>query len=229
MALQLKLKNTETINTEGTRIYLVDDTGIFTATNLGGYGTPNTNRSDVALLVLGLLKHSKGNQVVSFEGYDPKTTNKFNAIIGQDGWYVFSLLQLPFLTDRALQSNTIGEILYDADFGKIVRVIAGIEIGVLALQEVNMLELNDSVFVKSVVEVFFIANNSKIKLKINTQVSDLIYEEKDFTDKKLIRFKDNYNAVRALLQGAIYEYCRGNKFIAQRDIEFLNSNNYVSV
>ena len=249
MALQLKLKNTNTVNEAGTRVYLTDDTGVYSLTNLGGYGAPNALRSTLALLLLPTSKGTKGDVLVSTEPYNPLTTGIFNVMVGNDGWYVFQLVALPLYDVSLLPTYNVNDVLYDASSGNIFKIIqttavvtaspvttpsptpapvvAPVSLTFNNTLVINLQDLVDSTYVQATIDTLFIANNSKTKLRINTVISDLISNKADFTDKRLIRQKDNYNAVRSILQGAIYEFCRGNKFVAQKDIEFLNNNNYV--
>jgi len=234
MAIQYKLKNTNTINAEGNRVYLEDATGIYdVVTNVGGYGTPNIDRDTTALVVLGLLKSTKGDKEISFEPYNPLTADKFNAIIGVDGWYTFNLISLPFLVDADIPDYEAGDVFYDTTYFKIVKIVDTLDPEsvlpeyIRTVEEIPLIDLKESSYIVATTDTLFIANNSKTKLILNTKISNLIYDGADFSDKKLIRFKDNYNVIRAILQGAIYEFCRGNKFVAERDLEFLNNNNYV--
>ena len=220
MALQLKLKNTNNINEEGNRVYLEDSTGTYSLTNLGGYGLPNITRESIALFVLSIYKSSKGDVIGSLEPYNPATATKFNVITPKDGWYVFQLISVEYYNSTSLQ--IVGEVRYDYDLNKlVVYTLEG------TIKEVELSTLKDSKYVGVTTDTLFIANSSKTKLKVNAQISDALFNGADFNDKKLIRYKDNYNAVRSILQGAIYEFCRGNKYVAQKNIEFLNSNNYV--
>lgn len=242
MALQLKLTNTNTVNAEGTRVYLKDDTGVYSLTNLGGYGAPNVARNTLALLLLATSKGSKGDVLVSTEPYNPLTTGIFNVIVAKDGWYVFQLVSLPLYDVSLLPTYTNGDILYDpisGNINKIVQVttvvtaapatppVAPVTLIANTAVIITTKDLVGSAYIQATTDTLFIANNSKTKLRINTVISNLISNKADFTDKRLIRQKDNYNAVRSILQGAIYEFCRGNKYVAQIDVEFLNSNNYV--
>ena len=236
MAIQYKLKNTNTINTAGNRVYLVDDTGEYSTTNPTGYGNEesedagvnNPSRDSVAIVVIGVNKTTKGDVITSFEGYNSLSATAFNAIIPRDGWYQFSMLSFPIYDELSLGSYDVGMVLYNPLIGKVIKIGTdedGNNIGLLITDK----ELLETSYIVAVVDTFFVAYNSKVKNRINTIINDLLTTNIDRLDKTLIRHKDNYNLVRAILQGSIYEYCRNNKFVAQKDIEFLNSNNYVSV
>lgn len=228
MAIQYKLKNTNTINPEGNRVYLIDNTGTYdSVTNPTGYGSPNTEREDVALVVLAVNKTSKGDILIDIVPYSPSTATHFDIIISKDGWYQFSMAVLMILDETDLGSYDVGQILYDASLDRIVKIGTDMNGDNIPL-EIERKELLNSTYVQATTDTFFVAYNSKIKNKINTQVSDLLTTNVSFEDRELQKLQANYNALRAILQGAIYEYCRGNKYVAQKDIEFLNTNNYVS-
>lgn len=225
MALQLKLENTNTINADGNRVYLKDSTGTYDAvTNPTGYGGVNPTRGTLAILVLAAAKTSKGDLLVSLEPYNKLSSDTFNVIVPYDGWYEFSILSLPIY--NALLPFTDGTVVYDplTDTVNTVKNVLALKV----LTPVALKTLLNSSYVKNTTDTLFVAYNSKIKSAINGQISDLITNNVSLIDKRLIRYKGNYNAVRAVLQGAIYEFCRGNKYVAQKDIEFLNTNDYVS-
>lgn len=251
-----KLEDTNTINVDGNRIYLEDATGDYSISNSGGYGTPNPTRTSTALFAIGVNKTSKGDVLVEFEKYNPLTASKFNAIIARDGWYVFSMAAIPIYNAAGLSTYTTGKIYYNATTGKLIKIVNKVvpivdnddstqeitesilpmslgtpfnTIIVKDIQEISQAELLGTSYVISTVESFFVANTTKTKNLLQITINNLIFNSASFSDKQLIRWKDNYNAVRGILQGSIYEYCRGNKAVAQKNMEFLNSNNYVSI
>jgi hypothetical protein len=224
--IQYKITNTNTTNEKGSILYIKDDSI--------GYGVDtNPDRESMALLLLSMYVGSKGEVVSKVDAYDPLTVDTFNARVGIDGWYKFSLLNLPLFDPIQLPNYTVGEVYYDVLTGELLQVIPGLNIGGLStLTTVKVIELStlaSSKYVVAITDAFIVYQNSKTKIQINGQISDLLTNNVDFTDKRLIRLKDNYNAVRAILQGAVYEFCRGNKYVAQKSIEFLNTNDYVSV
>lgn len=75
MAITLKFVPYKNQSTE--RWTLTDETGNYSATNTGGYGTPNAARNTLALLVYGLNRTSGTDVVVSPITYDPTTVTSF--------------------------------------------------------------------------------------------------------------------------------------------------------
>lgn len=96
MALSLNITPQININDE---LYILEDTtGSYdAASNTGGYGSPNPDRSDVALLVYALDRTGSSDIVFSPISYDPVTVTKiqFNADKSKDRYiraHVFAVL-----------------------------------------------------------------------------------------------------------------------------------------
>lgn len=228
-----KLVNTNTLTPASNIITLRDDTGNFiTATNPGGYGYPNTPRNLVALFIVAQYKTTKGDVSQAVSPYDPLSASTFNITISNDGWYKFSMLHIPIYDPLEILNYSPGQVLYDTSAASLVMIVDTLVPGSnppefnRSTADATVADADETVLTVAFVEYFHIANNSKTKLRINTAISDLLLNDVTFTDKRLIRLKDNYNALRAILQGSIYEYSRGNKYVAQKNIEFLNTNNY---
>lgn len=231
MALVIKLINTNVVNTAGNTITIQDTTGLVGSTIDGtGYGAPNPNRGDLVLFMKGYNKTTKGDVAVTFATYTPTSALTYTANVGKDGWYRFNLLSIPLLNILLLNDYEAGQVVYDASIAKLVVVVDTLIPNTVfynrTLELIDLSKVVDSLYTVATIDSFFIANNSKTKLRVNTAITALLIREVSFSDKHLIRLKDNYNAIRAVLQGAIYEYSRGNKFVAQASIEFLNTNNY---
>ena len=229
MALQIKLKQTG-ISAEGDKIYLEDITGAYSAANLGGYGLPNPTKSEVAIIVLPVYKSSKGDVVGTMVPYPGVNNTLFTANATVDGWYQMKVAIVPLFSYAQLASYSDGEVRFDPSTGSF-HMIRTIDVpGNASYQSfitVSRDILKDSTYINSVLDIFFVANSSKTKLRVNELVTELIYAGATFSDKKLIRFKENLDVVRAILEGSMYEFARNNKYLAQKSIEFLNSNDYV--
>jgi hypothetical protein len=224
--IKYKLKNTNTTNSLGSILILEDATGVYSADNLTGYGTPNSDREDVALFVVGQYKTSKADLPVTLRSYDPRVVSSFEATITLDGWYRFILLAFPLFELSVLQSYSVGKILYNPTYRTLVQIVL-LPNGDNAAKDINLEDTLGKGYEVDSTDAFIVYNSSKTKIRLNSFISDLLTNNVDFQDKKLVRLKDNYNLVRAILQGASYEFCIGNKNVAQKSIEFLNSNNYV--
>lgn len=232
MAIQYKLSTTPIFNSEGTTVTLTDETGIYNvSTNPGGYGTPNPARNTKAILLLPLYKKISGDLQATQNTYNPLTVSTFITDIPIDGWYQFKMFALDLLSSVDINDEEAGDIFYNSDNNKIIRLI-DIEDEDLGLirdtEEVTLFSIKDrNEYVVATLDLFIVNNNIKTKIRVNSLINDLIFNGASFSDKKLIRYKDNYNVIRGVLEGAIYEFARSNKYVAQKNIEFLNTNDYV--
>lgn len=96
---------------DGTTITISDTTGDYSVTNTGGYGSPNTARTDVALIIIGKYKASTGDTDMTFSTYDPETVTAFVLPdLTLDGYYEFKI----YTVDRFVaQSPTLNTFVYD--------------------------------------------------------------------------------------------------------------------
>ena len=229
MAIYYKISNTNITNEAGNKLQIKDDTGTYSLSNLGGYGGVNNNRSDIALFISGKYMSSNGKALyITFDPYDPLTVDTFNVNLLLDGWYSVSLYSFSIVTSaQDIATYNPNQVYYNSDTNTLVRV----DVDAFNTKTLSTIALSDVVLTTepdTSIDIFPTYNSGFTKNKLNSLISDLLTNNVDFKDKRLIRLKDNYNLVRAILQGALYEFCRGNKSVAQKDIEFLNSNNYVS-
>lgn len=97
---------------DGTTIYVSDETGTYDAvSNPGGYGAPNTERDQLALVILGRLKGSTADTELTPDAYDPESVTQF-AFSGLtlDGYYQFKI----YTVDKFVaQPATLNTFVYD--------------------------------------------------------------------------------------------------------------------
>lgn len=230
MAFEIKLGTKKITNPTGDRIYLMDKTGTIgdityeedpandsvylSKVNDTGYGTPNATRDSMALKIVGVLKKTKGDTYVDFVSYDPVTATEFAAKILEDGWYQFHVVSLPLVVP-----TINGDAYYDTLTGKVYQLLLDV------LVETDPKDLINGKYKVHVHQQFFVANTSFKKTHYNSKISDLILcNHNGCNDKDIHRLRLTYNELRAVLQSAVYEYCRGNKAVAQKNIEYLNCN-----
>ncbi len=212
MAIQYKLTNTNTTNKDSTRLYLKNDS-IFTLPD---------KRSDRALIIVGVNKTSRGDKTAIIEDHNPITDDKYTADITVDGWYRFSIASLPIYENAT--SYLQGDVYYSTSDEQVV--IINQDTSTYTTQPRT--SLAGSLYVVNTVDVLLIPNSTKLLLRLNTLINDLITNNVDFIDKRITRLKDNYNIVRLLIQGSLYEFAIGNKAVAQKNIEFLLTNDYLT-
>lgn len=110
MALLQVFTITESQN--GTQIFISDETGTYNAiSNTGGYGAPNTARTDLALIILGKYKASIGDTDLTFDTYNPEVVTQFSVSgLTTDGYYQFKV----YSVDRYVaQPPTLNTFVYD--------------------------------------------------------------------------------------------------------------------
>ena len=122
MALELKIENS--INVTGKSLYVKDITGLYTVPlNEGGYGTPNLNRRDIALMGIvtkfvtddeSLLLSPVNDQI----DYDDSYTNDYQSVFefttDKDGGYQHYMLMFLPSADGNLYLN--GEPIQLGDY-----------------------------------------------------------------------------------------------------------------
>lgn len=105
MALVINIVK-DSINDSGTELYLRDDTGAYEVSdNPGGYGTPNPERDELALILIATNKRDgenggEGDVECVVQSYDPVSASTFTVTLYKDGWY---------------QVKTFGLRLYDVN------------------------------------------------------------------------------------------------------------------
>lgn len=126
MALQLKIKK-DGITTTGFLV-IKDVTGDYDATtNPGGYGTPNPDRDEVALVVRAFNNRYdssasvvSNNVEVTPDNTDPLIAANWNVTINKQGWYKVVLYGLSILDSDVLLS--VGEIVWNPLTSSIERI-----------------------------------------------------------------------------------------------------------
>lgn len=100
-------------NQGGTILYLDDNTGAYEATeNPGGYGSPNTARADLALIVIAKYKASDGAVSITADTYDPEIVTQwvFDSDLQGDGHYEFNVYPV---AKKAAQPATLNTFVYN--------------------------------------------------------------------------------------------------------------------
>lgn len=65
------------VSQDGATLYLNDETGDYSVDNPGGYGAPNTARSDLALIVIAKYKATAADSSITVSGYDPESVTQW--------------------------------------------------------------------------------------------------------------------------------------------------------
>lgn len=136
--MALELKSRYIINSAVTTISVQDQTGVYTANNLGGWGAPNTTRSSAALVSYLRFQPFDGHEVnLSFlnpnsnirydETYVNSEVSIFNYPYYKDGWYKSSLIIAPLENLGPLEND----IIYDVALSKLVIFKGGVWVDLL--------------------------------------------------------------------------------------------------
>jgi hypothetical protein len=112
MALVINIVKSS-INDAGTELNLSDSTGVYEVSdNPGGYGTPNPDRADIALiLVANNKRQDDGDVECTVQTYNPVTATTFIVELNKDGWYQVDTYGLRLYDDTVLFDVT--EAVYD--------------------------------------------------------------------------------------------------------------------
>jgi hypothetical protein len=228
MTLITKLSTLKLVNPEGNRIILKDSTGTYGETtytleddtyvsslNSTGYGDVNPVRETIANFPIGFIKKMNGDERVEFESYSSLASMEYNAIVDEDGWYSFNLISVPLVED--FNTLEIDECGYDIETGSILKRT---ETG--GLSSVEPWDLLHTVYSSATVEQLFLANISVKKSEINDYLIGLYKGDISINKPAITKAQHQFNVIRTILTGSIYEYCRGNKYNAQSNIEYLN-------
>jgi hypothetical protein len=103
MALDLKIESS--VLADGSKLLFKDITAQYSALNTGGYGTPNQDRSDIALVFYATKVPFTGEPSIvststSFVDYNPLHTNSYQTVFElpygklSDGWYRYYFVAL---------------------------------------------------------------------------------------------------------------------------------------
>ena len=71
-------------------------------------------------------------------------------------------------------------------------------------------------------DTLYLSNNKDQLIEYNSKKNDLLFSNTDI--KSITKFQKLYEDLFGLIQGTIYEYSRGNKELAQRNVEFMNNS-----
>jgi hypothetical protein len=100
-------------NQGGTILYLDDETGDYNvSTNPGGYGSPNTARADLALILIAKYKATSEDIEIDANTYDPESVTQwtFESLEG-DGRYQFNVYSVARKTGA--ETPVTNDFVYD--------------------------------------------------------------------------------------------------------------------
>ena len=214
MALKLQLSRVG-INEVGTEMYISDVTGNYVVTdNEGGWGVPNPLRAEKALLVQSIQHGSQVDSDCAFADYDPESVVNFTMLPVVDGYYEVLMIAV----DK-IEPITEGSYGWTAGSG-LVQLVSGALISKTVLQVYQDVLFLDKVSFKTVL----LARSAILR---NTKELEYVEElEANKSDKghvrKLEELHNNFDYIRALLEGARLHWCSGLYTRSQLLVESLN-------
>lgn len=132
MALSLVIAKTG-INADGTEITITDQTGVYDAsTNPGGYGTPNPERTDLALFLRVFAKRynktetlESTNLTTDPDSSDPLVVANWDCTLlsEKDSWIQATIYGLQLYAASTGLLFEVGELCYDVDSASIVKIL----------------------------------------------------------------------------------------------------------
>jgi hypothetical protein len=222
MALDLKFE--VSFSADSSTIYIDDTTGVYTANNLGGWGTPNTDRADVALVTyikyqpftgvfVNLTDSANSPEVVV--DFSSDTDKQFNINYYKDGWYNINLIAVPAYTDALAPANiTANNIFYSTtssrlkyyDGSSVIEITTDTQYETLLTSSYTQENL-DAIYTR------------KLEIQYNCLLdayTDLLETEKEYETTE-----DNLIKLKFLIQATVYRFYSDKKYEAQKMTENL--------
>ena len=201
------------LDIDGTKAYVKDSTGIYNnPDNLGGYGTPNPDRGDVAWIVVPQYMGTKETEDITVEDYVPTAATQITIPITKDG----HIQNNGFLIDVIAGGENDGDYGYDTADDKVKLLTLGVWEEVTDLTTL----LSATGLVSDVLHIPIIIQSSKKKNDVNNERFDKIitglYDEGRKANDNL------YTEIIGRLTQASNNFCAGNYYEFQRIIEALN-------
>ncbi len=111
------------VNEAGTELNLTDDTGLYDASdNPGGYGSPNPNKNEIAIILLANNKRQdEGDVLLTVQPYNPAVDYNYVVEIYKDGWYQIKSFGLRLYSVNT--SFAVTEATYDSASGEIRKIL----------------------------------------------------------------------------------------------------------
>lgn len=221
MALEIKLKYS--VNDSVTSITVEDITGAYSVNNTTGWGSPNTERSNIALVLyskyrpyekdainLSLTKAS--SPIVLYDNlYLNTEQSTYSLNYHADGWHQFYLIAVPTSNGTPLEND----IIYNTSLSQLQIYKSGSFVTLEAVDWDNLIDetkyelgfLEDLIFAKLIIQ-----RNCQLEKYISCM---------ECTSCKCEQIKEDYVRLDALIQASDYRFHSDKQSEAQRMIEKL--------
>lgn len=196
-----------------------DTTGAYSASNLGGYGTPNPLRVDIALIILAYYKKVDGDIAVEFVSYNPLTVTIFQGTYQNDGYYQFKIFAIDKVTVYPGSPDEDDVVYYNPDADTIIlSKYDGSDW--IEIEEVDLLDLPTTGLTIATNNEFPLVNIGLYKHEKNRSIPDEFFGEHKCTPE--IEAEERaYDIVYHTAEGATNDFCNENYAFAQKTIENL--------
>lgn len=194
-------------NQGGTILYLDDNTGAYEATeNPGGYGTPNTERTDLALIVIAKYKASDGSVSITADTYDPEVVTQwvFENDLQGDGHYEFNVYPV---AKKAAQPATLNTFVYDFTSNQLQRGNGSIFVAATYPELETYGHTHETVNHAHIPDLFSAFN----------RINELIIEGSD--QKSRSDLKQCLMETSVMIYGSLSYFTEGNYTLFQENIE----------
>ncbi len=225
MALDLKLLYSS-INDLGTKITLIDNTGVYNAdTNPGGFGSPNAARNTLALLVRAFSKRYDGGETivdtlltVAPDDADPVVAASWELTLNGQGWQQATVYGLQLYSTSL--SFEVGELVYDVGSSAIWQILTKSGSGpyVYTHEVVEEEALDDLTLIKAYYKVYntyAIPGLCECRYKMNKAYFDARVKDP-------VLFK-KYLEVDGLINGIACDFGFGSFAEAQSTVEYVEN------
>lgn len=198
------------LDIDGTKAYVPDSTGVYdNPDNLGGYGTPNPDRVDVAWIVVVQYMGTEETEDITVEDYVPTAATQITIPITKDGHIQVN----GFLIDVIVGGENDGDYGYDTADDKVKLLTLGVWEEVEDLTDL----LSAAGLVSDILHIPIITQISRKKNDVNKERFDKIISGKYDEGRKA---NDRiYTELRGRLEQASNNFCAGNYYEFQRIIE----------
>lgn len=208
MALQQQF--TVSQSQDAATLYLNDDTGDYSAVdNPGGYGTPNTARNALALILIVNYKASTGDEALTPDTYDPETIELWtipgNAKDGHVEFKVYAIDAYP--TGSEPGAPATNDFIYDTTLNRLERWNGSAWV-TATNSELTTNDVAHTTVDYPVLGLMWIAFNNINKLYISSPTT---------TNRNDL--KDAISDTAAMLNGTIALFAEGAYAQAQKNIE----------
>jgi hypothetical protein len=222
MALVLVISK-DSISQDGSTVKVVDSTGDYDVNdNPGGYGTPNPDRTDLALFIRSFSKRVSEDDIqLEVSTYDPETADEWDITLSKDGWQQVIVYGLRLYSTSL--NLSIGELVYNTATEEIFKILTKSGSGpytytyeVVTIEEVE--ETGVTVAYEGTLNTLIVPGLDKCLSSANSKY----FSELEVNTKSKPCEDNNFNQylkIDAYLKAIAYDFAAGNYTASQEMVE----------